>query len=184
MTVTSTSVTVGFPGVRPPPPSAAAAESLVFAALILQILGAAILTFAVLLLFGATAFHPIPFAWIAGLVAGILGVVAIVFLYVAYEYSYLRIRRGDFAGAQGPTLVIGVLSLFLGLIPGILYLIGYLKLGDTLRELQFGAAFAGVSPPFGTPVIPQQACRGCGRVYFVGQVLYCPNCGLKFGGAP
>jgi hypothetical protein len=108
--------------------------------------------------------------------------VTILFLYIAYEYSYRRIRLGDYVGAQGPTLVIGILSLFLGLIPGILYLIGYLKLGDALREQQFGAVpFAAPYPAYGPSMAPQQACRGCGRVFFVGQFLYCPNCGQKLG---
>lgn len=182
MSASGASVVIGFPNARPRPPSASAAEGLVFAALVLQIIGAAILTFLLVLLLSTAAFHPFPFIWIVGLVAGIVGAVSILFLYIAYEYSYRRIQLGDYVGAQGPTLVIGILSLFLGLIPGILYLIGYLKLGDTIREQQFGVGpYPGGYPAIGPSMVPQQACRGCGRVFFVGQFLYCPNCGQKLG---
>jgi len=69
-------------------------------------------------------------------VAGSVGAVAILLLYCAYEYSYVRIQRAEYAEAQGPTPVIDILSIFLGLIPGMVHLAGYLKLGDALCEQQ------------------------------------------------
>jgi hypothetical protein len=173
-----------FQAPRVRPPSASSAETLVLVALILQVIGAAVLIGGILFLFGFAAFHPFPFAWLAVLVAAIVGGVAVLFLYFAYEYSYLRIQRGEYPAAQAPTLVIGILSLFLGVIPGILYLIGYVKLADAIREQQtppmvFGPAFG--SAPSTVPSVPQTACRGCGRVYFVGQFPFCPNCGQKLG---
>ena len=175
---------VVFQAPRLRPPSGASAETLVLVALILQVIGAAVLIGGILFLFGFAAFHPFAFAWLVVLVSGVVGAVALLFLYFAYEYSYLRIQRGEYAGAQAPTLVIGILSLFLGVIPGILYLIGYVKLADAIREQQspatmYGPAFG--STPSPTPAVPQMACRGCGRVYFVGQFPFCPNCGQKIG---
>jgi hypothetical protein len=168
------------PSIRPA--SAGSAETLVLVALILQVIGAAVLIGAILFLFGFAAFHPFPFAGLVVLLAAIVGGVALLFLYFAYEYSYRRIQRGDYAGAQAPTLVIGILSLFLGIIPGILYLVGYVKLSDAIREQQtppftHGPAYG--FPPAAAPSVSQIACRGCGRVYPVGQFAFCPNCGQK-----
>lgn len=168
------------------PPSAGTAETLVLIALILQVIGAVVLIGAVLFLFGLAAFHPFRFAWLVVLIAGVVGAVALLFLYFAYEYSYRRIQRADYVGAQAPTLVIGIFSLFLGLIPGILYLVGYVKLSDAIREQQappppYGSAM-GFSSAAAGPSVPQIACRACGRVYLVGQFPYCPNCGQKLTG--
>lgn len=182
MTGTGFATPSSVTSVRPRSPSASTAETLVLVALILQIIGAAIFAVGILLVFGLTAIHPFRAAVIVALIAGSILAIAVVFLYFAYEYSYRRIQNGDYAGAQGPTLVIGILSLFLGLVPGILYLVGYVKLGDALRE-QMGVGLA-PGPMYGgyAPVPPAQiACRGCGRVYYVGQFLFCPNCGQKFG---
>jgi hypothetical protein len=175
---------VGYPAPRLRPASGSSAETLVFAALILQVIGGVILFGAILYLFGYAAYHPFPFAWVALIAAAIVGGVAVLFLYLAYEYSYLRIQRGEYQQAQAPTLVLGILSLFLGLIPGILYLIGYVKLGDAVREQQTPPGFFAPGPGFAAPTspsLPQIACRGCGRISFVGQFPYCPFCGQKLG---
>jgi hypothetical protein len=166
------------------PASAGSAETLVLVALILQVIGAVVLIGAILLLFGYAAFHPFAFAWLVVLIAAMVGGVALLFLYFAYEYSYRRIQYGDYAGAQAPTLVIGILSLFLGIIPGILYLVGYVKLSDAIREQQMPPVTYGPAPGFApsvAPAVPQIACRGCGRVYPIGQFPFCPNCGQKIG---
>ena len=169
------SPTTVFPNPRLRPPSAASAETLVLIALILQIIGGVLLTGGILFLFGWAAYHPFPFAWLALIVAGVVGGLAILFLYFAYTLSYLRIQRGDYMGAQTPTLVIGILSIFLGLIPGILYLVGYSKLSDAIREQQVPGDYLA---PGGTPY-SQTACRGCGKAYYTGQFPFCPNCGQK-----
>jgi len=169
--------TTVFPAPRPRPPSAGSAETLVLVALILQIIGGVLLIGGILFFFGWAAYHPFPFAWLVVLVAGIVGGVAILFLYFAYTLSYRRIQQGDYAGAQAPTLVIGILSIFLGLIPGILYLVGYSKLSDAIREQQFPGSYPA---PMGT-MYSQTACRSCGRVYYTGQFPFCPNCGQKLG---
>ncbi len=159
------------------PPSAGSAETLVLVALILQLIAGCFLVGGILFLFGWAAYHPFPFAWIALMVGGTIGVVAVLFLYFAYTLSYQRIQRGDYSGAQTPTLVIGILSLFFGIIPGILYLVGYSKLSDAIREQQTPPGY--FAP--GAPMATQIACRGCGRVYFAGQFPFCPNCGQKMG---
>jgi hypothetical protein len=170
--------TTAFPTQRLRPPSAGSAETLVLLALILQIIGAALLIGGILFLFGWAAYHPFPFAWLAVTVAAVVGGVAVLFLYFAYTLSYLRIQRGDYAGAQTPTLVIGILSIFLGLIPGILYIVGYSKLSDAIREQQAPSVF----PAPGSVPYSQTACRGCGRVFFTGQFAFCPNCGQRLTG--
>lgn len=171
------SPTTVFATPRLRPPSAGSAETLVLVALILQIIGGALLIGGILFLFGWAAYHPFPFAWLAVTVAGVIGGVAILFLYLAYTLSYRRIQLGDYAGAQTPTLVIGILSIFLGLIPGILYLVGYSKLSDAIREQQTPAPYLA---PGGVPY-SQTACRACGRVFTTGQFSFCPNCGQKLG---
>lgn len=185
MSVVSPTAPGAPPAVSNRPPSAGTAETLVLVALILQVVGAAIVIGILLLLFGVSAYHLRDRAWVVGLVAGVVGALSLVFLFCAYNYSYVRIREGRFQEAQAPTLVIGILSLFLGLIPGILYLVGYLKLGDALREQQ--SLLYGYGTPYGPPLwpaasYPQVACRQCGRVSFMGQFAFCPNCGQKLGG--
>jgi len=184
MTVAYPPPPVGYSAPRFRPASASSAETLVFVALILQVIGGVILFGAILYLFGYAAYHPFPFAWVALIAAAIVGGVALLFLYLAYEYSYRRIQRGEYQEAQAPTLVLGILSLFLGVIPGILYLVGYVKLGDAIREQQTPPPYYGPGSGFAvppSPSSPQVACRGCGRVSFVGQFPYCPYCGQKSG---
>lgn len=157
---------------------------LVLVALILQVIGGALVLVVISLLFGFSYFHPFPHALAAVTAAGIVAALVVLFLYFAYTLSYERIRRGDYQGAQAPTLVLGILSIFLGVIPGILYLVAYVKLGDAVREVQapppgYGTMY-GQSPSPNFP-IPQIACKGCGRVYYVGQYAFCPNCGQKIG---
>ncbi|HXQ79191.1 MAG TPA: hypothetical protein VN819_03120 [Thermoplasmata archaeon] len=175
---------VAYPTPRTRPPSAGTAETLVLVALVLQVIAAVVILGLFLLLFGFAAFHSDRATWVFALVASVVGGLSLLFLYCAYEYSYLRIQRGQYQEAQAPTLVLGILSLFLGLIPGILYLVGYLKIGDAMREAQGppgGYSYPYGFPPATGPMIPQLACRGCGRVYFVGQFPFCPNCGQKLG---
>ena len=166
-----------LPATRLRPPSASSAETLVLIALLLQLVAAVALVGGILFLFGWAAFHPFAYMGVALTVAGVIGGLAVVFIYCAYTYSYQRIRQGDYAGAETPTLVLGILSIFLGLIPGILYLIGYSKLEDAIREQQPPAIYPGPM----APVLAQVACQGCGRVYFAGQFPFCPGCGRKLG---
>jgi hypothetical protein len=169
------SPTAVFPTPRLRPPSAGSAETLVLIALILQVIGGVLVVGGILFLFGWAAYHPFPFAWLAVLVGAVVAGLVILFLYFAYTLSYRRIQQGDYAGAQTPTLVIGILSIFVGVIPGILYLVGYSKLSDAIREQQTPMGY----PAPGMAPSSQTACRGCGRVYYTGQFPFCPNCGQK-----
>lgn len=175
---------VSYPVARGRPPSASTAETLVLVALILQIIGGIILLAAMGVLFGFSILHPYAYAWVAVTAAVAIGVVVVVFLYFAYTLSYLRIRRDEYQAAETPTLVLGIFSLFLGVLPGIFYLIGYVKLADAIREQQgpipppYAVGYGMLPPP---PPYAQVACKGCGRVYAVGQFGFCPNCGQKMG---
>ena len=169
---------------RPRPPSAQTAETLVLVALILQVIGGAFLFLGIAFLLGLSIVHP--FAYAAAAVGAVLGVgaVVVVFLYLAYTLAYERIQRGEYEAARTPTLVIGILSLFAGILPGVFYLLGYVKLGDALQEQQRFAAPGGPGAAYpGGPGAPQVACRGCGRVHPLGAFAYCPACGQKLPGA-
>lgn len=176
---------VAFPGARPRPTSAGTAETLVLVGLVLQIVGAAIVMLAIAWLFGFSIVHPFPYAWVAVTGAVAVGVLAVGFLYAAYELSYRRIQRGEYEAARAPTLVIGILSLIFGVLPGVFYLVAYASLGDATRELQqppYGVP--GPAPPWSAsaPTYPAQvACAGCGRVYPAGPFAFCPGCGRKLG---
>ncbi len=141
-------------------------------ALILQVVGGALMIGGMSWFFGYSAFHPFPYLWTAVAGGTVIAVLVVLFLYFAYTLSYDRIRRGEYEAARTPTLVIGILSLFVGLIPGIFYLIGYAKLDSAAREQQAPAAVA-FAP--GSLV----ACKNCGRVYPVGAAAFCPSCGQK-----
>ncbi len=169
-----------FPAAAPRPASASSAETLVLVALILQVIGGVILFAAFLWLIGFSTLHPFRYAWAAVTAVAIIVAVVLVFLYFAYSLSYERIRRGDYVGAQTPTLIIGILSLFAGLLPGIFYLIGYVKLGDAIREQQAMTGGFGF-PATGVPSPALVACKGCGRVHPLGAFAFCPSCGQKLG---
>ena len=148
---------------------------MVLVALILQVIGGVAVLAAIGALFGFSAFNPYPYAWAAVTAAAVVGALVVLFLYFAYTLSYQRIQRGEYEAARTPTLVIGILSLFLGLIPGIFYLIGYVKLDSAIREQQSSTpGYAGFA--LGSQLI---ACPGCGRVYPLGAVAFCPSCGHK-----
>lgn len=140
-------------GYRPQPPSQGTAETLVLIAWVLQLIFSIVsIVFGALFLLGGALFI---FFAAAGatllLIGGLLIAVPVVMLFVGYEYSYSRIKQGDFAGAQGPTLLLGILGLFLGgIIVGILYLIGYVKVGDALNESRAPTAWSGYgTAPYG-----------------------------------
>ncbi len=180
---------MSYPGARapfavapPPSPSASSAKTLVLVAWILQAIAAAIFLGGIGFLVVYSVLYPYPFAALA--VAGGLAAAVLLgaFLYLAYTLSFERIRNGQLAEAQTPTLIIGVLSLFAGVLPGIFYILGYVKIGDALREQSWwfpgGAPFSPAPPPPAPPVV----CGGCGRSYAPGSAAFCPACGHKLVG--
>lgn len=150
------------------------ARTLILIGLILDVIGEAIL-----LLVGVF------FLIVPLLGAIVLGIALIGFVWVAlvYVFSYERVRNGDYEGARTPTLVFAILSLItLALIPGILFLIGYVKLGDALREATPAApAWGSPAPPsVPIPAAPlaggMRYCAHCGRAN-PGGTAYCTGCG-------
>jgi hypothetical protein len=164
------------------PASGSSASSLVLAAIIVQFVGAGLLLLAISWFFGFSILNPYPYAWVALIGVATVAAVVVLFLGFAYYFSYRRIERGDYAGAQAPTLVLGILSILtFNVISGILYLIGYAKLGDAIREQRPLPPSPYTAPYGGAPAASFVACRACGRVFPLGWYGFCPNCGQKLG---
>jgi hypothetical protein len=161
-------------------PSGQTAKTLILVGLVLQALF-------VLVAIGAGLLFLIVFIGIFFLIAGFFG---LIWLLLVYVFSYRRASDGDFEGARTPTLVFAILSfLTLSLIPAILYLIAYVKLGDAVREV------SSVPPPGPYPsppgsssyLAPQamqapsrvQVCLKCGSVR-QGSAAFCPHCGTAW----
>lgn len=167
---------------RPRPPSAATAETLVLVALILQAIGGVILLGVLAWVLGFSVLYPVPLpfplAWVgATLTIGVAAVV-VLFLYFAYHLAYQRIRQGEYVAAQTPCLVFGVLSLAAGILPGIFYLIAYVKLGDAVRERFATAPSAWFTSPRPNAAEPVR-CPSCGHEGDVQEFLVCPQCGTR-----
>ena len=151
--------------------SAQTAETLILVGLILDLVGEVILVVVGLWLL---AFP------LLGLV--VLGFALIGFVWIAlvYLFSYDRVRSGDYEGARTPTLVFAVLSLVtLAVIPGILLLVAYVKLGDALAgERLPGYAWAQPASPFAPGPLPGGArfCMHCGRPNGIDN-RFCQGCG-------
>jgi hypothetical protein len=103
---------------------------------------------------------------LGGLVLG-LGVVGILWVVLIYAFSYRRTLDGDYEGARTPTLVFAILSLLgFGIIPGILYIVAYSKLGDAVRETAPLAPSWGPPAPAWTaptPAAGTKFCPACGK---------------------
>jgi hypothetical protein len=144
-------------GSRPKSPSQGTAELMILLGFVFQLIFSIVyLFFGTLGLVAGTFFL---FGGFVGgfilLLAALVTILPILMLYVAYRYSYRRAVDGDFAGARGPTLLLGILGIFLGgIITGIFYIIGYVKLGDAETEARSMGGWAGGGPtayPYGTP---------------------------------
>ncbi|HYA57057.1 MAG TPA: zinc ribbon domain-containing protein [Thermoplasmata archaeon] len=136
-----------------------------------------------------------------GVVLLLLAVLGLLFVVLVYLFSYDRTRQGDYAGARTPTLVFAILSLLTTLIPGVLYLIAYVKLGDAMTEGPGAmgqppyyapppAVFAAPPPPLASAAPPPPAapppaggggfCSQCGSALVPG-ARFCRNCGRPAG---
>lgn len=135
------------------PPSGSTAKTLILVGIILQAIFVLIY-----LLIGAVSL----IVTIFGAVYLVLAVLGIVWLLLIWLFSYSRVREGRYEAARVPTLIFGILSL-LQIIPGILYIIAYVKLGDAVREQQMpppgypgGAPMMAAQPyPGAAPMVPQ-----------------------------
>jgi hypothetical protein len=158
-------------------PSGGTAKTLILVGLILDIVFEVILVFAGLALLV-----------VFGLGVILLGFAVVGFVWIAliWLFSYQRVQDGDYVGARTPTLVFAILSLItLALIPGILFLIAYVKLGDAMRESSAAAAPAWGTPTPLAPSFPPAAagpaagprfCSHCGRAN-AGASAFCQGCG-------
>ena len=161
------------------------AGTLVLVGLILEIVGTTIVglllaLFLPFFFFGLTFLGALAF----GIVATIVGIAALV-IFAGYEFSYRRISVGDYEGARTPTLVLGILLIFLALISGILYLIAYAKLGDAINEqrwpgMMYPPGYGGAAAyPMGYGAAAPTMCPRCGHpATFIPQYgrYYCYNC--------
>jgi hypothetical protein len=162
-------------------PSGQTAKTLILVGLILQ-------GIFVLILLGVGALFLIVFIGIFILAAAFLG---LVWLILVYLFSYRPASDGNYEAARTPTLVFMILSfLTFSLIPAILYLIAYVKLGDAVREAatpmplqaQYQAPYQ--APYWQAPPPPGasgqvQVCLKCGTVR-QGTGAYCPHCGTAW----
>jgi hypothetical protein len=165
-------------GYRPKPPSQGTAETLILIAFILQLVFSAFsLVFAGIGLLAGAFFFFVIGGGAFLVLAAIAVVVTILMLYIAYRYSYARARDGDFAGARGPTLLLGIVGLFFGgIIVGVLYIVGYIKLGDAETESRTVGMWPGSGPSY-----PYHAPYGYGYGYPGG---YGPTYQYGHPGAP
>lgn len=155
-------------------PSAGTARTLILVGLILDII------FEVILLLVGLLFLIVPF--LGAIVLG-LAVIGFVWIALIWAFSYQRVQEGDYAGARTPTLVFAILSLItFAIIPGILFLIAYVKLGDALQESAPAAPAWGAPPtpsfpiPSAGPAAGARFCSHCGRANS-GTGGFCQGCG-------
>ena len=148
------------------------AATLILVGLILDIIGEVILLF--------IGFATLVFG--IGVILLALALVGFVWIALVWAYSYSRVKAGDYAGARTPTLVFAILSLItLALIPGILFLIAYLKLGDALAAGAAAPSHAWGAMPYTPAPVASAApaprfCSHCGRPA-VGTAAFCEGCG-------
>ena len=175
------------------PPSASTAETLILIAFIFQAIVSIIflIPLGVVALIAATGVVFFGFGFIFAIIYIALGAVDVLLLYVGYAYSYSATRNGQYEAARSPTLVLGILGLFLGfIIVGVLYLVAYVKLGDAVNEMRqpvygypgpgyYPGPVPGAAPGYAPPQTPLQgsnptspgaaavptgpACPRCGR---------------------
>jgi hypothetical protein len=153
-------------------PSGGTAETLILIGMILQLIG----TLAVFLLIAFLGSFLFFFGPAGGAIAiGIGGFVLLLglfFLYAAYAWCYKRTKEGDYEGAKGWTIILGILGLlFGGVITGILYIIAWVKLRYAVNEQRAAPTMgAPAAPMYGAPVSPTGSAPA-------GAPPTCPKCG-------
>jgi hypothetical protein len=139
------------------PPSASTAKTLIFVGLILQ---------ALFVLIGIVVGLASLLFFFIGVVYLAFAALGLLWLILVWMFSYTPVRAGRYEAAKTPTLIFAILSIItlFGILPGILYLIAYIKLGDAVREQQMPPAgypggapmMAPQSPYAGQPMQPMQ----------------------------
>ena len=166
-----------------PPRAAGTAKILILIGLILQAIEVAVFVLIALILV------VVPFVGVFLFLP--LAAVGILWIILVYFFSYERVDRGDYAGAQTPTLVFGILSLItFNLISGILYIVAYVEIGSAEREVATArGGYPGVPPTWGAPPpssfspgaagAPPKYCPSCGRPN-PAVSRFCQGCGAAF----
>ena len=76
-------------------------------------------------------------------------------------------------------------SIFLGLVGFVLLIVGLVLMTQRNPAYAWSSPNAAAWTPYYVPPppppAPQIACKGCGRIYPLGQHPFCPNCGSKLG---
>ena len=94
-----------------------------------------------------TPTNAIPSLDVSGIIAIVFSaVLAIGILWIALDYFlvYKRLKEEKVREAKTPTLVLGIIQLILGgLIPGILLIVAYVKIKDSLNRQNFPEAHSG-----------------------------------------
>jgi hypothetical protein len=129
------------------PPSAGTAKTLILIGLILQALFV-LIGFAV----GALSL----FFLFIGVVYLALAALGLVWLILVWMLSYSPVQAGRYEAARTPTLIFAILSIITlwSILPGILYLVAYIKLGDAVREQQMPPPGYPGGAPMMTPGMP------------------------------
>ncbi|MDE1820292.1 MAG: hypothetical protein KGJ23_05875 [Euryarchaeota archaeon] len=134
------------------------AETYILIGLICQILSSLGFLLFVFVFFGVLGVVSSGF-WVIG---GLIVAVIVFMLFAAWEWSYSRTKRGNYEGARGVTLLLGILGIFFGLLPGIFYLLAYGKLDDAIQErtrpmvpvMMFAHPGYAYAPPPGYVMVP------------------------------
>jgi hypothetical protein len=86
------------------------------------------------------------------------------YLYDKYSYSFVR--------------TIQMILMPLGIIPGILFLVGFVILNKEFKEILAHVSHPPLPPPLPQPLAPAQFCPSCGR-QLMAEASVCPFCGKK-----
>lgn len=119
--------------------AAESARTLVLAAIVVQVvffvIGIAILSLAIGLIIGSgqTTVPGNQALFIISIVFGFLFIFGLLWIFLNYYLVYKPIVARDLYKAEGPALALGIIELiFDGLIPGVLLIIAYSRIGDAL----------------------------------------------------
>lgn len=119
--------------------AAESAKTLVFVAVLLQVIFFAIGVVIISIALGAIIFSSAQAgagfgaAGIVGAIFGGIFLFGLLWIFLNYFLVYKPIQRGDLKEAETPALVLGILELiFGGIIPGILLIIAYTRIGNAL----------------------------------------------------
>jgi hypothetical protein len=122
-------------------PSGSTARILVLIGLIIQIAQIVLFILGLEILASLTATAPVILGVTSSIYidgGAVLVLLNLIFTYLIYRMSYLRIAGGDFERATTPTLVLSLFAILtLWFVSGIFYLLAWVKLRDAGEEYRF-----------------------------------------------